>query len=253
MVRPGRRSGPRRAGDPGCRPCTGCKWRRPSTSTSEPPVLDLDEHVVADGAVDPRPLEQVRRHAHRPAARGCRRGRRRRPGSRRSRRARRASARRRSGCGRTASRSGSPAADRMPASWPACGRDDRPVAALVVARRSRARQVGVEGDRPGHRLGGHRRARCRRARRAPSACRSIASTSVGQRRRRSRTARPARRSPATGTALVPLGVDLEPAERRPLAGQPGLLVGGQRGHRVGQHRVVPVLHPGRAGVVGARR
>ena len=47
-----------------------------------------------------------------------------------------------------------------------------------------------------------------------------------------------------------VGRDVDPAEGRPLPGEPGLLVRGQRGHRVGEHRVVPVLHPGRAGVVG---
>ena len=54
---------------------------------------------------------------------------------------------------------------------------------------------------------------------------------------------------ADGTAFVPFGCTVEPAERGPLPGEPGLLVGGQRRHRVGEHRVVPVLHAGRAGVV----
>ncbi len=56
-----------------------------------------------------------------------------------------------------------------------------------------------------------------------------------------------------GTALVPLGVDLEPPERRALTGEARLLVRGQRRHRVGEHRVAAVLHAGGARVVGLAR
>src|SRR4029077_12365519 len=43
----------------GCNPyeATGSRVR---CDGCEAPVLDLDQHVVVDGAVDPRPLEQVR-------------------------------------------------------------------------------------------------------------------------------------------------------------------------------------------------
>ena len=72
----------------------------------EPAVLDLDQDVVADGAVDQRALEQVRRSSGQPLE-GV--GERLDAGEAVGRLGvlRRASARRRSGCGRTASRSGS--------------------------------------------------------------------------------------------------------------------------------------------------
>jgi hypothetical protein len=47
----------------------------------------------------------------------------------------------------------------------------------------------------------------------------------------------------------PVRLDREATEGGPGTRQPGLLVGGQRRHRVRQHRVVPVLHRGGAGVV----
>ena len=75
---------------------------------SEPPVLDLDEHLVADGAVDPGAFEQVRRHAGSPASSREHVGQRLDAGEAVGHLGElaRASARRRSGCGRTASRWG---------------------------------------------------------------------------------------------------------------------------------------------------
>ena len=129
------------------------------------------------------------------------------------------------------------------------GRDDRPVAALVVARRSGAARSASKATDAGDRLGGDRQ----RGAVAPGALGRLPLDLVDQRRPSAASVEQRASSQAVtrdGTALVPLGVDVDPAEGRALAGQPGLLVGGQRGHRVGQHRVVPVLHPGGAGVVG---
>ena len=101
------------------------------------------------------------------AARGCRRGRRRRPGSRPS-----------SACSagewetpvglRTKSIAvGMPAAARMPASWPAAvGMTGQSPSAWSAA--IRAASVGVERHRARHRLRGHRPATCRRGRPAPA-------------------------------------------------------------------------------------
>jgi hypothetical protein len=50
-----------------------------------------------------------------------------------------------------------------------------------------------------------------------------------------------------------VGLDGDAAEGGALTGDPGLLVGRERGHGVGQHRVAPVLHAGGAGVVGLAR
>ena len=126
-------------------------------------------------------------------------------------------------------------------------RDHRPVAGLVVAG-DRAAQGRVEADGAGDRLGGHLSDVPSRPARS-AACRSIVATSVGQRLRRlAPRVEPGGHPRGHGVGAVGRGLD--PAERRPLAGQPGLLVGRQRGHRVGQHRVAAVLHPRRAGVVG---
>ena len=56
-----------------------------------------------------------------------------------------------------------------------------------------------------------------------------------------------------GIALVAFGSHRDPGHGGVRAGQPGLLVGGQHRVREGQHRVVPVGHPGGAGVVARRR
>ncbi len=213
------------------------------------PSSIVDQHVVADGAVDPGALEQVRRraHAHAPAARGCRPGRRRRPGSRRSRRARRASGETPVGLRTNSIAVGMPAAARMPASWPAAVgmTGQSPPSWSAAIRRV---EVGVERHGAGHRLGRHRQ-------RGAVALGPLGRLprhrldQVGQRGVGVAAGVEPRGDPR-GHGVGAVGLDLDPAEGGPLAGQPGLLVGGQRGHRVGEHRVVPVLHAGGARVVG---
>ena len=215
----------------------------------EPPGLDLDVHLVVDGAVDPGAFEQVRRHAGSPDS-----------------------------SARTSARASTPArqsaiaavssgrvrhprrvADEEHRGGDAGGRED----AGVVAG-------GGRDDRPAPRLGQPRGEGGREGDTAPDtdsgvttsavpsrdarseACRSIASTNDARAadRRRPRV-QPGRDAGGHGVGGVRRHV--EPAERRPLPGQPRLLVGGQRGHRVGQHRVGAVLHARRARVVRQHR
>ena len=131
------------------------------------------------------------------------------------RRARPASARRRSGCARRASRSGCPRRARMPASWPAwVGMTGQSPPSWSAA--SRARQVGVEGHRARHRLRRSPSARCRRGRRARSpAARSsptspASASSVSHRASSHAVTR-------DGHRVGAVGLDLDPAEGRPLA------------------------------------
>ena len=143
---------------------------------------------------------------------------------------------------------GIPCAERIPASWPAAvGMIGQSPSSWSAAMRRG--QVGVEGDRSRDRLGGHLDRACRRARRARSPA-GRSSRPARRARPPTSTARPARPSTRDGTALVPLGVTSTRPNVARSTGQPGLLVRGQRGHRVGEHRVGAVLHPRRAGVVG---
>ena len=236
-------SGPAAVSVAGLRPGAS---RRPGLDPGEPPVLD-GRRVRRRGRSPStqRALEQVRASS-RPAV------------SRVSARAStpgeavgrlgglaRASARRRSGCGRTASRSGSrPRRGCRRRGRP--GRDDRPAAGPGPAIRA-ARSASKATDADTDSAVTVSAVPSRSARSAP--CRSIsrdaASSSVV-------VGGAARVEPGGHPRRHRVGAvrrDLDPPERRPLPGEPGLLVGGQRGHRVGQHRVVPVLHPGGAGVV----
>ena len=62
IVRPGRRSdSPAGRGSGLSRPLHRAVGSARTRDGGEPPVLDRHEHVVAHGAVDPRPLEEVRR------------------------------------------------------------------------------------------------------------------------------------------------------------------------------------------------
>ena len=56
-----------------------------------------------------------------------------------------------------------------------------------------------------------------------------------------------------GHGVGAVGPYVDAAERRALTREPGLLVRRERGHRVAEHRVAPVLHPGRPRVVGLAR
>ena len=132
----------------------------------------------------------------------------------------------------------------MPASWPAMvGITGRPAGAA-----SRCGQRRRRSARPGRPTPASRSARCRRGRPAPArAARrpaSIASRCCAVSARASSHA-----VTREGMALVPLGWTSSRPNVARCAGEPGLLVGGERGHRVGQHRVAAVLHARRAGVV----
>ena len=137
-----------------------------------------------------------------------------------------------------------PASDRIPASWPACVG----MTGQSPSRSEPRGEVGVEGDRPGDRLRGD--GQCGAV--ATGALVGLASDGLDQLREGvvggGARVEPGGDEGRDGVGAV--GLDREPPEGRALPGQPGLLVGGESGHRVGQHRVAPVLHARRAGVVG---
>ena len=137
-----------------------------------------------------------------------------------------------------------PASDRIPASWPAWVG----MTGQSPSRGQPGGELGVEGDRAGHGLGsdGQRGAVAARAvvGLALDGADQLGERVVG----RGPGVQPRGHQRRHGVGAV--GLDRDPAERGALARQPGLLAGGEGGHRVGEHRVVPVLHARGAGVVG---
>ena len=100
------------------------------------------------------------------------------------------------------------------------------------------------------RLGGHRRPSvpsrpARSVARLPDRPRPVSSSVDSSAARASSQA-----VTRAGDGVGGVGLDGDPADGGVRAGQPGLLVGRQHRVGVGQHRVVPVGHPGGAGVVG---
>ena len=130
---------------------------------------------------------------------------------------------------------------------PGHGRDDRPVAPLVVAR-DPPRQARVEGNGSGDGLGRDRERRTVPVRALPTLLLDGGDERgepvVGLAPRVQPRGHPRRH----GVGAV--GEDLDPPEGGPLAREPRLLVRGQGRHGVGEHRVAAVLHPRGAGVVG---
>ena len=250
IVSPGSRvasiAGDRRSVAVGCTPTSVGPSR---CDGSEPAVLDLDEHVVVDGAVDPGALEEVRRGVAHRASRS-------RVSASASTPARQSAI---SACSAGRVRDAGRVADeehraRDPLRRQDAGvvaglrRDDRPVAALVVARRSARRGPGSKSTAPETDSAVTVSDVPSRSARS-SACRVIVATRSARASSLSHRAS-IQAVTAEGTELVELGVVSTRPKVARCPATPGLLVGGERRHRVGQHRVRAVLHPRRAGVVG---
>ena len=221
MVRPGTGGIP---GRPGIADVRGrCNpLEREDTPTKldrgEPAGLDLDVHVLVDGPVDPGAFQQVRRHAGSPAS-SARTSRQADTPARQSSIPAVSSGEWETPVGlRTKSIAvGMPAADRMPASWPAAvGMTGHP-RGPPAGRRARVRTPRIPTPTPGSSP-----ARCRRARLAPTpAARWHRPGPPGS--EPTTPARPATRShPRDGVGRV--RGHLEPPERGALTGERACLL-----------------------------